>query len=493
MEAVNISLESLNLPSLYPMMVAIVGAITILGIDLFSRNTSRSFYTILSIIFIMLDIGTTIISYNGVVRGFFDVMLIDGISILSQLLVLIASGLFIILALSSKRYHEYTYPEYYALFLFMIAGFQFMVSSDNLILIFLGLETASLSLYAIIAMHNRRTAFEAAIKYFTMGAMAAGFFAFGSMMLYGLTGTVEIYKMADVIAVEGNSVWMFAAVAFILAAIGFKISLFPFHTWVPDVYEGASAVVAGYMSIVPKIAGFVVAMRFFEMFIALDIMWVRDMLYVATVLTITIPNIMALVQTDVKRMLAYSSISHAGFALAAIMIGTTQSNSALFLYWSLFLFTNLGSFTMLWVSRHKKHIWDDRFDHPYEKFSGMIQIMPMGAIIMGIFMLSLAGVPPFALFWGKMYLMSSAVNADYITLALIMAINSAISAYYYIKLIVYMFLKDPILDDRTLYMRNASLAIKTMLGISVFIVSFSALAVSPLLDVIHKYVLQSGF
>jgi len=492
MEAVNISLESLNLPSLYPMIVAIVGALTILGIDLFSRNTSRSFYTILSIIFIMLDIGT-IISYNGGVRGFFDVMLIDGISILSQLLVLIASGLFIILALSSKRYHEYTYPEYYALFLFMIAGFQFMVSSDNLILIFLGLETASLSLYAIIAMHNRRTAFEAAIKYFTMGAMAAGFFAFGSMMLYGLTGTVEIYKMADVIAVEGNSVWMFAAVAFILAAIGFKISLFPFHTWVPDVYEGASAVVAGYMSIVPKIAGFVVAMRFFEMFIALDIMWVRDMLYVATVLTITIPNIMALVQTDVKRMLAYSSISHAGFALAAIMIGTTQSNSALFLYWSLFLFTNLGSFTMLWVSRHKKHIWDDRFDHPYEKFSGMIQIMPMGAIIMGIFMLSLAGVPPFALFWGKMYLMSSAVNADYIVLALIMAINSAISAYYYIKLIVYMFLKDPILDDRTLYMRNASLAIKTMLGISAFVVSFSALAVSPLLDVIHKYVLQSGF
>ena len=492
MDVVNISLESLNLPSLYPMMITIVGALVILGIDLFTKNSSRSFYTMVTIIFILLDIGS-LLAYSGGTRGFFDLMLIDGVSILSQLVILIASALFIMLALSSKRYHEYTYPEYYALFLFMIAGFQFMVSSDNLILIFLGLETASLSLYAIIAMHNRTSAFEAAIKYFTMGAMAAGFFAFGSMMLYGATGTIEIYKMAEVIALGGESVWLYAGVAFILAAIGFKISLFPFHTWVPDVYEGASAVVAGYMSIVPKIAGFVVAMRFFEMFIALDVMWVRDMLYIATVLTITIPNLMALVQTDVKRMLAYSSISHAGFALAAILIGTTHSNSALFLYWSLFLFTNLGAFAMLWVSRHKKHIWDDRFDHPYEKFSGMIQIMPMGAIIMGIFMLSLAGLPPFALFWGKFYMMSAAVNADYIILALIMAANSAISAYYYLKLIVYMFLKDPILDDRTLYMRNASLAIKTMLGISAFVVSLSAFAVSPLLDIIYKYVLQSGF
>lgn len=492
MEVVNISMEALNLPSLYPMIVTVVGALVILGIDLFTKNTSRSFYTILSIVFILLDIGV-VLSYNGGTRGFFDLMLVDGLSILSQLIILIASGLFIILALSSNRYHEYTYPEYYALFLFMIAGFQFMVSTDNLILIFLGLETASLSLYAIIAMHNRSSAFEAAIKYFTMGAMAAGFFAFGAMMLYGATGTVEIYKMADMVSKNGESIWLFAGVAFILAAVGFKISLFPFHTWVPDVYEGASAVVAGYMSIVPKIAGFIVAIRFFEFFLDLGILWVRDMLYVATVLTMTIPNIMALVQTDVKRMLAYSSISHAGFALAAIMIGTTQSNTALFLYWSLFLFTNLGSFTMLWVSRHKTHIWNDRFDHPYEKFSGMIRIMPVGAIIMAIFMLSLAGVPPFALFWGKMYLMGSAVSAGYVILALIMAFNSAISAYYYLKLIVHMFLKEPVLDDKTLYMKNASLALKTMLGISALVVTLSAFGVSPLLDVIHHHVLESGF
>lgn len=492
MEMINISIEALNLPSLYPMIVTIVGALIILGIDLFTKNTSRSFYTILSIVFILLDVGV-VLSYNGGTRGFFDLMLIDGISVLSQVIVLVASALFIILALSSDRYHEYTYPEYYALFLFMIAGFQFMVSTDNLILIFLGLETASLSLYAIIAMHNRSSAFEAAIKYFTMGAMAAGFFAFGSMILYGVTGTVEIYKMADVVSKSGESIWLFAGVAFILAAVGFKISLFPFHTWVPDVYEGASAVVAGYMSIVPKIAGFVVAIRFFEFFLDLGILWVRDILYLATVLTMTIPNIMALVQNDVKRMLAYSSISHAGFALAAVMIGTTQSNTALFLYWSLFLFTNLGSFTMLWVSRHKAHIWNDRFDHPYEKFSGMIRIMPMAAIIMAIFMLSLAGVPPFALFWGKMYLMSSAINAGYTILALIMAFNSAIAAYYYLKLIVYMFLKDPIMDDKILYMRNASLALKTMLGISALVVTLSALGVSPLIDVIHHHVLQSGF
>ncbi|MFP4332681.1 MAG: NADH-quinone oxidoreductase subunit NuoN [Campylobacterales bacterium] len=492
MDFVNISIEALNMPSLYPVMVTIVGALVILGIDLFSKNTSRSFYTILTIVFLLLDVGV-VISYSGGLRGFFDVMLLDGLSILSQVIMLIASALFILLALTSKRYHEYSYPEYYALFLFMIAGFQFMVSSDNLILIFLGLETASLSLYAIIAMHNRTSAFEAAIKYFTMGAMAAGLYAFGSMILYGVSGTVEIYKIAEAVALNGESLMLFVGVGFILASIGFKVGLFPFHTWVPDVYEGSSAAVAGYLSIVPKIAAFVVAIRFFEFFIDLDILWVRDVLYIITVLTMTLPNMMALVQSDVKRMLAYSSISHAGFALAAIMIATTQSNSAFFLYWSLFLFTNLGAFTMLWVSRHKKHVWDDRFDHPYEKFSGLIKIMPVGAIIMAIFMLSLAGLPPFALFWGKLYLMSSAVNADYVILALIMAINSAISAYYYLKLIVYMFLKDPIVDTNTAYMRNASLALKTVLGISAIVVSFSFLIVSPLLNIIYQYVLKSGF
>jgi len=269
----------------------------------------------------------------------------------------------------------------------------------------------------------------------------------------------------------------------------------PFQTWVPDVYEGASAALAGYMSIVPKIAGFVVAMRIFEFLVHADIVWVQNILWIVAVVTMTATNIMALVQEGVKRMLAYSSISHAGFAMSAILIGTTQSNSALFLYWILFTFTNLGAFTMLWVSRHKgtKKWGQTRFDHPYEKFSGMVKVMPLNAVIMGMFMFSLAGVPPFSLFWGKLYLMSSAVNAGFISLAIIMAINSAISVYYYLKLVVYMFLRDPKIDDGTVYMKNASTALKTIIGFAAAMTLLATVFVNPILEMITTYVKASGF
>lgn len=495
LEVVNISLASLNLATILPMAVAIVGAIIILGIDLFTKNSSQSFYTILAVVFIGLDLGA-VLYFEGYSQGFFNLLLVDGISVLSQFVILIASALFIPLALTSRRFHEFYYPEYYALFLFMVAGFQFMVSSDHLILILIGLETASLALYTLIAMHNRPSAFEAAIKYFTMGALAAGFFAFGAMLLYVASGSLELSVIAErLLEREFQPSWLvMGGFVFILGAIGFKISLVPFHTWTPDVYEGSNSVLAGYMSIVPKIAGFVVALRFFDVFLSAEIAWVQSLLYGLTILTMTLPNLMALAQEDVKRMLAYSSISHAGFALAAILIHTTQSTSALFLYWILFLFTNLGAFAMLWVSRSKTRLWSERYDHPYERFSGMIKIMPVGAVMMGIFMLSLAGIPPFALFWGKMYLMSAALNSGFVILALFMALNSAIAAYYYLKLIVYMFLKEPQkLDERELFLKNAATPLRTIIGLSVAAILLSVFLVEGILDFILKYVEYSGF
>ncbi len=490
----DISFDSLNFASIVPMLIIIIGGLTILTVDLFKKGLSKSFYTIISVLFISIDL-LAVISYSSGERAFFDVILVDGISLLSQMLILLASALFIPLALTSKRFHEFSYPEFFALFLFMIAGFQFMVSSDNLILIFIGLETAGLALYTLIALHNRDKSIEAAIKYFTMGAMAAGFFAFGSMILYGLTGSVEIYKIAEILVMNEFQPLPFilTAIVFILAALGFKLSLVPFHTWTPDVYEGTSAALAGYMSIVPKIAGFVVAMRFFEFFVLSDIPIVNNILFGIIVITMTLANILALVQEDVKRMLAFSSISHAAFGFVAIYLGTTQANSALFLYWTMFLFANLGAFTMLWVSRHKSQVWHERYDHPYTKFSGMIKMMPMGAVIMAIFMFALAGMPPFSLFWGKMYMISSALNAGEIALAIIMALNSAIAAYYYIKLVVFMFFKDPTTNDGTVYVRNASHSLKTIIGFSVIVTIFSSLLVNPLLEIIGYYVTISGF
>ncbi|HIQ28043.1 MAG TPA: NADH-quinone oxidoreductase subunit NuoN, partial [Sulfurovum sp.] len=382
LEPINVSLESLNLITLAPMLIAIAGALTILIIDLINSKLDKSLYVMLTVLVLFIDFGS-VLGLNVNERGFFDVMLIDGISIISQLMIIGGSMIFIPLALTSKRFHEYSYPEFFALFLFMIAGFQFMVASDNLVLIFVGLETASLSLYTLIALHNRANSYEAAVKYFTMGALAAGFFAMGSAVVYALTGSIELYKVAEVMATRlhetGLMIAIFGSSILLLVAFSFKLSLFPFHTWAPDVYEGASAPLAGYMSVVPKIAAFVVSIRIFGMYIDLGLEWVRWTILILAVITMTLSNIMALVQDDVKRMLAYSSISHAGFIMAALALDTTEGNTSIFLYYALFMFTNLGAFTMLWISRHKKRRYNKRYDHPYEKFAGLIQIMPVGA------------------------------------------------------------------------------------------------------------------
>ena len=193
LETFSVSLESLNIFSIFPMLIAIVGALIILIVDMCLKTTNKQLYTMLTILFLGMDLGYIMFfGMEGIQRAFFDLILIDGMALLGQLIILAAAILFVPLTLSYNRFHDFSYAEYYALFLFMCAGFQFMVSSDHLIVIFLGLETASLALYTLIAMHNRATAFEAAIKYFTMGSLSAGCFAFGSMLLYAASGHLDL-------------------------------------------------------------------------------------------------------------------------------------------------------------------------------------------------------------------------------------------------------------------------------------------------------------
>jgi len=493
MEPVAFDFNALNIDSIMPILTVLGGALFILIIDLIKKQ-DKQFYVIVSSVVLIMAIYQ-LMDINSIGRGFFNVMLVDGIAIISQLIILVASLLFIPLAMTGERFKEYKFAEYFAFFLFMIAGFQFMVSSDNLILIFLGLETGSLALYALIAMHNRQKSLEAAIKYFTMGAFAAGMLAFGSMIFYGLSGSVEIHVIKAVIEANGfeKLPLILLGTAFIIVAIGFKLSIIPFHTWTPDVYEGASAPLAGYMSIVPKIAGFVVALRFFDFLVAADNDIIYTLLWISAVATMTIANVLALVQDGVKRMLAFSSISHAGFVMTAIVLGTNQAHTGMFVYWGLFLFTNLGAFAMLWISRHPSTQFDIRYDHSFTKFAGMIKLSPIGAIIMAIFMLSLAGVPPFSMFWGKIYLISAALNSDHIFLALIMALNSAIAIYYYLKLIIFMFLKDPSQNDGTIYYQSGTFSLKVILAIAVAAVVLSIGAIEPLLNFTQHHVAASGF
>lgn len=520
--------------------MAILGgfALLMLAVSLFARRLSYKFYAVITILALALGFGL-VFGYNSGIRGLFDVMLVDGIATLSMLIMLAGSIFFIFLSLGARSAHEYHTAEFFVLFLFVLVGYEFMVASESLMMILVGLETGSLALYTLIALHNRARSVEAALKYFIMGALGSGFFAFGAAMFFLSTGSMEISNIAQ-IAKSSNlqtSVLLFAACSFMIVSIGFKLSLIPFHTWTPDVYEGASSAIAGFMSVVPKIAGFVVAIRLFEALQSIGVQWLNIVLYAVAVLTMSLANLMALVQRDVKRMLAFSSVSHAGFVLCAIVIGSTQANAALFTYWILYAVANLGAFAFIWCVRQRRarslnlkfktqnpalnlnangessisnaklsfsqnhelgstgelnlgengenlacgergskasgpnlkaiepgaeaslfgtktcgpgaeicaqsSSFTARFEHPFEKFDGLIRTHPLFALCAAIFMLSLAGIPPFSVFWGKMYLLSAAVNSGYFALAVIMAVNSALALYYYLRLIVRMFLHEP--------------------------------------------------
>lgn len=590
----------LNLASIAPMAILGGFALLMLAVSLFARTLSYKFYAVITILALALGFGL-VFGYNSGIRGLFDVMLVDGIATLSMLIMLAGSIFFIFLSLGARSAHDYHTAEFFVLFLFVLVGYEFMVASESLMMILVGLETGSLALYTLIALHNRARSVEAALKYFIMGALGSGFFAFGAAMFFISTGSMEISNIAQ-IAKSSNlqtNVLLFAACSFMIVSIGFKLSLIPFHTWTPDVYEGASSAMAGFLSVVPKIAGFVVAIRLFEALQSIGVQWLNIVLYAVAVATMSLSNLMALVQRDVKRMLAFSSVSHAGFVLCAIVIGSTQANAALFTYWILYAVANLGAFAFIWCVRQRRacslnlkfktrspalnlnangedegnfisnaklsfsqnHELADsanelnlgvngqnlacgersskaseqnskeneqnfkesepgteasffgtktcepgaeicaqsskfaaRFEHPFEKFDGLIRTHPLFALCAAIFMLSLAGIPPFSVFWGKMYLLSAAVNSGYFALAVIMAVNSALALYYYLRLIVRMFLHEP-REDAELdgSLSTVSVQIKFAVVLASVACVLAPFLVKFLTGAVNNFVFLSGY
>lgn len=488
-DLMSFSFTQLNFQLLIPMAISLMGGIIILLVGAFNRVGSRELYISLSILFILLNLGFLFGALNTNEKiGFFNMLNIDGISILTQVIILV-SALFILPLFAHKKHVlESQKPEFYALILFSIAGFSFMVSTKNLILMLLGLECASLSIYTLIALHNRNSAIEAAIKYFTMGALATAFYALGAMLLYAATGSVEISHIASFATMQSSesSILLMAGFVFLMSALGFKLSLVPFHTWGPDVYQGSNSLLAAFIAITPKIATLAILIRIFDIFHNISHPLVTYILYGLVVITITIPNLIALVQKDVKRLLAYSSISHSGFILAAILINTPQSYTLIFFYWALFLIANIGAFGVLWFVGDCNKNSSKPFEHPFESFSGMFKTSPILALILSLFMISLAGIPPLSVFWGKLYLLQNAINAGFVTLAIIMALNSVIAAFYYLKVVIYIFIKEPVTQHNLDSTLNTSgkwvLGILTLLSLSCIIL------VQNLLDIITEYI-----
>ncbi|WP_104747800.1 NADH-quinone oxidoreductase subunit NuoN [Helicobacter cetorum] len=485
LNSIHIPFDAFKLQSILPMLVVVCGGIFTLLINAFTSKFSRNLNVFLCMLFLALDFLVTL-GLEEQDSAFFGFLTLDNISLVSQIIILTSAFLLIFLALSKERFNEFQTAEFYPLYLFIVAGFQFMVSSDHLLLMLIGLETASLPICVLMALSNKRYGLEAGIKYFTMGAMASAFFSMGAMALYLLSGSLNLNDISIHFSTEGITHPMLFAIGviFLIGAIGFKVSLVPFHTWMPDVYEGNNPIFASYISIVPKIAGFVVATRIFGVFMDTHIAWVENVFYALILITITLPNFIALWQEDVKRMLAYSSISHSGFALACVFIHTPESQKAMFVYWFMFAFTYIGTFGILWLLKSREKTWDERYDHPYSKFNGLIKTHPLVAILGAIFIFGLAGVPPFSVFWGKFLVIESALENHYVLLALVMLINSAVAAFYYFRWLVAMFFNKPTQTQGhgDIYTQNATMPIYGVAASMALICLFSIFMVQGLLE-----------
>ncbi len=345
--------------------------------------------------------------------------------------------------LMSQRYLEIegaSPGEYYFLILCSTLGMMVMASSIDLITAFIGLETMAVSFYILAGFikPNQRSN-EAAVKYFLLGAFSLGILLYGMSLLYGLSGTTNLRVMAAVFAGQERDLRLVLAVVLIVAGMGFKIAAVPFHMWAPDVYEGAPTPVTAFLSVGSKAASFAMLLRIFlEGLPSMNADW-RLLFAVLSAVTMTAGNIAALTQSNLKRMLAYSSIAHAGYLLMGVVAYTPRGVSAMLIYLLIYSFMQLGAFAIIVLMRRHDVVGDELKD-----LSGLYLRHPFAAFSMLIFMLSLGGIPPTAGFMGKFWLFSAAIESGYTWLAVIGVLNSAISLYYYVRVVVFMYLKKEI-------------------------------------------------
>jgi NADH-quinone oxidoreductase subunit N len=360
---------------------------------------------------------------------------LDGYALFFDLLTI---GVGILVVLMSMNYLDETgIPpgEYYALLLFALAGMIVMASGTDLVVIFLGLEVMSISVYILAgAWRTQRRSNEAAMKYFLLGAFATGFLLYGIALLYGATGSTRLDVIAEKVGAADHTL-VLAGVAMLLVAFGFKVAAVPFHMWTPDVYEGAPTSVTALMAVAVKSAGFAAFVRvFLHAFAGLQADW-SMLLWVLAVATMTVGNVLALAQRNMKRMLAYSSIAHAGYLLVALTAGGANGGAAALFYLLVYAFMNLGAFGVV-IALGRRGEPNENLDD----YAGLGFRAPLLGATMALFMLSLTGIPPLAGFAGKVYIFTAAVSQGYVALAVIGVVNSAISAGYYVRVLVTMYM-----------------------------------------------------
>jgi NADH-quinone oxidoreductase subunit N len=357
--------------------------------------------------------------------------------------------------------------EFFVLVLFAVLGMMIMISANHMLTLYLGLELMSLALYASVALRRDSTvATEAAMKYFVLGALSSGMLLYGMSMVYGATGSLEITRIAETVAEGGATdfVLIFGLV-FVVAGIGFKLGAVPFHMWIPDVYHGAPTPVTLIVSSAPKFAAFAFIMRLLAQALGAEQLvaeW-QQMLVVMAVLSLIVGNITAIAQTNLKRMLAYSTISHMGFVLLGILAGDIVGYSAGMFYVVVYVLMNIGTFGMILLLSRAGFEADNIDD-----FKGLNQRSPWYAFMMLLLMFSMTGIPPTVGFYAKLAVLQAVIDAGYLWLAVLAVLMSLVGAFYYLRLVKVMYF-DPPIDSAPLTAREDARVLMSINGLAMLV------------------------
>jgi NADH-quinone oxidoreductase subunit N len=417
----------------------------LLMISVFSRRGATSHVAWISVVALIVTGVVSVAYWNNPQFGFTGAVALDNYATFFNIIFLLAAALTILMSDEYLKREGYPIGEYYPLILFTTAGAMLMASGTDMMTIFLGLEVLSVSLYVLAGLfRGQLRSNEAGLKYFLLGAFSTGFLLYGMALLYGVSGTTNIADIGMYLSAHPALLSNPLTIAgMLLMSVGFlfKIAIVPFHMWTPDVYEGAPTPVTAFMSAGPKAAAFAAFVRIFLLALGgMQDQW-TSLLWVLAVLTMTVGNILAIYQTNIKRILAYSSIAHAGYALVGLVAATQIGISGILFYMLAYTFMNIGAFAILVLAGKK-----GEENLTLEGFSGFGYKRPFLGVAMAIFLFSLMGIPPTAGFAGKFYIFAGAVEAGYIWLAVLGVLNSAISLYYYLRIMVYMYFRDPAED-----------------------------------------------
>lgn len=428
-----------------PELALLALACVVLVCDVFSTSANRSLtYWLAQVSLVVVIFLVIYFNPDERVSVFNHHFILDPLSTVLKVTVCAASVVVFLFSYHYFKERGQLQGEYFVIGLFSVLGMLVMISAYSMLTVYLGLELMSLSLYAMVAMNRESgTASEAAMKYFVLGALASGLLLYGISILYGVSGTLVLPELAGHISSQaGSRIALIFGLVFVVVGIAFKLGAVPFHTWLPDVYEGSPTAVTLFLATAPKVAAFAMTVRLLiDGLQPLHVDW-QGMLIILSVLSMAAGNIIAISQTNIKRMLAYSAIAHAGFLILGILpgleAGLGTSYAAALFYVIAYVIMSLGAFGFIILSGRADHEADQLND-----FKGFAEFNPWFAFIMLLFMFSLAGVPPFLGFWAKWFVIKEVIAIGYIWLAILAVIFSVVGAYYYLRIVKLMYFDQP--------------------------------------------------